>query len=205
MAVVDEIRQADPRVAPGREQGPQEPDWVIRYLYLAMALDLLSMLAAGAIAFVLRFPGMPSDPDLPYIAFTIILPLLFLPVLGLCRAYQPRYVGVGWEEFHRVLRGGFLLMSMVAIAAYATKTEVARGYVVMALPLGTFLALLARYRLRKWLHKKRWNGQYMRRVIAVGHRTSVEDLIKLLRQKRYHGMDIVGVCLPPALASGDDA
>ncbi|SFN91933.1 Undecaprenyl-phosphate galactose phosphotransferase, WbaP/exopolysaccharide biosynthesis polyprenyl glycosylphosphotransferase [Actinomadura madurae] len=114
-------------------------------------------------------------------------------------------MGVGYEEFHRVLRAGFILTATVAIVAYATKTEVARGYVVMALPLGTFLALVARYRLRKWLHKKRWNGECMRRVVAVGHRTSVADLIRLLQKKRYHGMDIVAVCLPPALASGDDA
>lgn len=104
-----------------------------------------------------------------------------------------------------MLRAGFILTATVAIVAYATKTEVARGYVVMALPLGTFLALVARYRLRKWLHKKRWNGECMRRVVAVGHRTSVADLIRLLQKKRYHGMDIVAVCLPPALASGDDA
>jgi exopolysaccharide biosynthesis polyprenyl glycosylphosphotransferase len=206
MAVVDEMRRAEPRVAHGgHRNGPQGGDWVIRYLHLAMALDLLSMLAAGAIAFVLRFPGIPSEMTVPYVGLTVILPLLFLPTLGLCRAYQPRFVGVGWEEFQRVLWGGFVLTASVAIAAYATKTEVARGYVVMALPLGTFLALVARYRLRKWLHKKRWRGQCMRRVIAVGHRTSVADLIRLLREKRYHGMDIVGVCLPPALASGEDA
>jgi exopolysaccharide biosynthesis polyprenyl glycosylphosphotransferase len=168
-------------------------------------LDFASMLAAGVIAFVLRFPGVPQEPNVPYVVLTVVLPLLFLPTLMLCRAYQPRFVGIGWEEFHRVLRAGFVLTASVAIAAYATKTEVARGYVVMALPLGTLLALVSRYRLRKWLHKKRWNGEYMRRVVAVGHRTSVADLIKLLREKRYHGMDIVGVCLPPALASGEDA
>ncbi|MCP9979546.1 sugar transferase [Actinomadura madurae] len=157
------------------------------------------------IAFVLRFPGIPTELNAPYVALTVVLPVVWVPTLVLCRAYQPRYVGVGYEEFHRVLRAGFILTATVAIVAYATKTEVARGYVVMALPLGTFLALVARYRLRKWLHKKRWNGECMRRVVAVGHRTSVADLIRLLQKKRYHGMDIVAVCLPPALASGDDA
>jgi exopolysaccharide biosynthesis polyprenyl glycosylphosphotransferase len=179
--------------------------WTTRYRRYAVMLDFASMLAAGVIAFVLRFPGVPQEPNVPYVVLTVVLPLLFLPTLVLCRAYQPRFVGIGWEEFHRVLRAGFVLTASVAIAAYATKTEVARGYVVMALPLGTLLALVSRYRLRKWLHKKRWNGEYMRRVVAVGHRTSVADLIKLLREKRYHGMDIVGVCLPPALASGEDA
>jgi exopolysaccharide biosynthesis polyprenyl glycosylphosphotransferase len=42
----------------------------------------------------------------------------------------------------------------------------------------------------------------MRRVVAVGHPAATGDLIRLLRTKRYHGMDIVGVCLP-TLPKGD--
>ncbi|MFF4236506.1 sugar transferase [Actinomadura geliboluensis] len=203
MAVVDKV-QAESSIR-HEQRSAQSQNWSGSYRRVARCLDFLSMLMAGVIAFVLRFPGAPTEPNAPYVALTVVLPLLWIPILVLCRAYQPRYIGVGYEEFHRVLRAGFVLTASVAIVAYATKTEVARGYVVMALPLGTFLALVARYRLRKWLHKKRWNGECMRRVVAVGHRTSVSDLIRLLRTKRYHGMDIVGVCLPPALASGDDA
>ncbi|TDC55976.1 sugar transferase [Actinomadura sp. KC345] len=203
MAVVDKVQaESSIRHEPKRSSSA---NWSGSYRRLARFLDFISMLMAGVIAFVLRFPGVPTELNAPYVALTVVLPVVWLPTLMLCRAYQPRYVGVGYEEFHRVLRAGFILTATVAIVAYATKTEVARGYVVMALPLGTFLNLVARYRLRKWLHKKRWNGEWMRRVVAVGHRTSVEDLIKVLRQKRYHGMDIAAVCLPPVLASGDDA
>jgi exopolysaccharide biosynthesis polyprenyl glycosylphosphotransferase len=203
MAVVDKVQAASS--TRHEQRRAQSQNWSGRYRRIAKWLDVLSMLMAGVIAFVLRFPGVPTELNAPYVALTVLLPVVWLPTLTLCRAYQPRYIGVGYEEFHRVIRAGFILTATVAILAYATKTEVARGYVVMALPLGTFLALVARYRLRKWLHKKRWNGQCMRRVVAVGHRTSVADLIRLLRKKRYHGMDIVAVCLPPALAAGDDA
>lgn len=200
MAVVDKV-QAESSIRHEQKRASSQ-SWSGSYRRLALCLDFASMLMAGVIAFVLRFPGIPTELNAPYVALTVVLPVVWVPTLVLCRAYQPRYVGVGYEEFHRVLRAGFILTATVAIVAYATKTEVARGYVVMALPLGTFLALVARYRLRKWLHKKRWNGECMRRVVAVGHRTSVADLIRLLQKKRYHGMDIVAVCLPPALASG---
>ncbi|MER7546679.1 sugar transferase [Spirillospora sp. NPDC127506] len=203
MAVVDKV-QAESSTRHEQGRAPSQ-NWSVRYRRVAKWLDVLSMLMAGVIAFVLRFPGVPTELNAPYVALTVLLPVVWLPTLMLCRAYQPRYIGVGYEEFHRVLRAGFILTAAVAIVAYATKTEVARGYVVMALPLGTLLALTARYRLRKRLHKKRWNGECMRRVVAVGHRTSVADLIRELRKKRYHGMDIAAVCLPPALASGDDA
>ncbi|MBD2892828.1 sugar transferase [Actinomadura nitritigenes] len=203
MAVVDKVQAESP--IRQEQRRPDAQSWSGWYRRFAGGLDFFSMLAAGVIAFVLRFPGVPSDPTAPYVALTVALPVLWVPMLMLCRAYQPRYIGVGYEEFKGVLRAGFIFTATLAILAYATKTEVARGYVVMAMPLGTFLDLVARYRLRKWLHRKRWNGECMRRVVAVGHRTSVADLIRLLRQKRYHGMDIVAVCLPPALASGDDA
>ncbi|MBO2460077.1 sugar transferase [Actinomadura violacea] len=203
MAVVDKVQAESP--IRHEQRRPDSQSWSGWYRRFAGALDFFSMLAAGVIAFVLRFPGVPSDPTAPYVALTVALPVLWVPMLALCRAYQPRYIGVGYEEFKGVLRAGFIFTATLAILAYATKTEVARGYVVMAMPLGTFLNLVARYRLRKWLHRKRWNGECMRRVVAVGHRTSVGDLIRLLRQKRYHGMDIVAVCLPPALASGEDA
>ncbi|QFG24727.1 sugar transferase [Actinomadura sp. WMMB 499] len=203
MAVVDKV-PAESSIRQEEKYSPPQ-DWSARYRRIAGFLDFCSMLAAGVSAFLLRFPGVPKEWHTPYMVLTVALPLVWVPVLMLCRAYQPRYIGVGYEEFHRVLRAGFVFMAGIAIIAYASKTDVARGYVVMAMPLGTLLAVLARYRLRKWLHRKRWHGQYMRRVVAVGHRTSVEDLIRLLRQKRYHGMDIAAVCLPPALVTGDDA
>ncbi|GGV14559.1 sugar transferase [Actinomadura sp. LOL_016] len=203
MAVVDKV-PAESSIRQEKRYSPPQ-DWSARYRRVAGFLDFLSMLAAGVIAFLLRFPGVPMEWQTPYMVLTVALPLVWVPVLMLCRAYQPRYIGVGYEEFHRVLRAGFIFTAGIAIIAYASKTDVARGYVVMAMPLGTFLAVVARYRLRKWLHRKRWHGKYMRRVVAVGHRTSVEDLIRLLRQKRYHGMDIAAVCLPPALVTGDDA
>lgn len=183
----------------------RETDWSHWYLRCALGLDFLSVLIAAMLAFLLRFPGVPSEASAPYIAFSASLPFLWVFTLGMSRAYEPRLIGVGSEEFRRVMRAGFVLTASVAIVAYATKTEVARGYVVMALPAATLLNLVARYRLRKRLHRLRWRGTCMRRVVALGHRAALVDLIRLLREKRYHGMDIIGVCLPPGLASGEDA
>jgi exopolysaccharide biosynthesis polyprenyl glycosylphosphotransferase len=203
MAVVDGVRADTPSEA--GQQDVQETAWTVWYVRCALGIDFLSVLAAGLIAFGIRFPGAPSAYSKPYIALTVSLPFLWLLMLGMCRAYEPRLIGVGSEEFRRVLQAGFSLTAAVAITAYATKTEVARGYVVMALPLATLLDLLGRFVLRKRLHRLRRTGLCMRRVVAVGHRGAVSDLISQLRRERYHGMEIVGVCLPAALCTGDDA
>ncbi|WP_233510169.1 sugar transferase [Actinomadura craniellae] len=191
-----------PEVVQRRSQGASWTGWYLRW---AVGLDFLSMLLGGLLAYVLRFQTSSGTSNWPYISFTAALPVLWIVTLALRRAYEPRLIGVGSEEFRTVLQAGFVLTAAVAIVAYATKTDVARGYVIMALPFATALNLLTRYQLRKWLHRRRWKGECMRRVVAVGHRSATADLVRLLREKRYHGMEVVGVCLPPALFTGDDA
>jgi exopolysaccharide biosynthesis polyprenyl glycosylphosphotransferase len=203
MAVVDKVRSGADAAAETRRAQPG--GWTAWYVRCALAIDFLSMLAGGLLALGIRFQWGTSIYTLPYFAMTGALPFLWLLTLLLCRAYEPRLIGVGSEEFRRVLQSGLVLTAAVAVIAYATKTDVARGYVVVALPLATMLNILGRYKLRKRLHSLRWEGKCMRRVVAVGHRAALGDLIRLLRQKRYHGMDIVAVCLPAALSSGEDA
>ncbi|PKK15395.1 sugar transferase [Thermomonospora sp. CIF 1] len=203
MAVVDEVEVRRSQAA--AQERSKRTDWIPRYLYWALALDFVAMLVAGMVAFVVRFTPVPEEYHLPYLALGVALPMLWVATLSVERAYEARFIGVGWEEFHRVVRSGFVMTAIVATAAYATKTEIARGYVVIALPLGTLLTWVLRYRLRKWLHRRRGRGECMRRVVALGHRGALSDLIKLLRKQRYHGMDIVAVCLPQALSRGEDA
>jgi exopolysaccharide biosynthesis polyprenyl glycosylphosphotransferase len=203
MAVVDKVRSVTHTATETRRD--QSGGWSTWYVRLAVGIDFLCMLVAGSFALAIRFRGITSAYTLPYFAMTASLPFLWVITLTLCRAYEPRLIGVGSEEFRRVLQSGFVLTATVAVAAYATKIDVARGYVVIALPFATALNIMARYKLRKRLHRKRWEGKCMRRVVAVGHRAALGDLIRLLREKRYHGMDIVAVCLPAALSSGEDA
>jgi exopolysaccharide biosynthesis polyprenyl glycosylphosphotransferase len=177
--------------------------WMVRYVRCVRAIDFLSVCVASLLAFLLRFSDTPDEASNPYAALSIALPFLWILALTASGAYEPRLFGVGWEELRRVGNAGFALTATVAIVAYATKVEVARGYVVMALPLATGLDLLGRYWLRKRLHRRRWRGSCMRRVVAVGHRAAIGDLIRLLREKRYHGMNIVAVCLPEKWADED--
>jgi exopolysaccharide biosynthesis polyprenyl glycosylphosphotransferase len=203
MAVVGKVRSVTHITTTTRRD--QAAAWTTWYVRLALGIDFLSMLAAGGFALAIRFRGVTSIYSMPYLVMTLSLPFLWVVTLMLCRAYEPRLIGVGSEEFRRVLQSGFVLTASVAIIAYATKTDVARGYVVITLPFATALDIVVRYKLRKRLHRMRWEGKYMRRVVAVGHRAALGDLIRLLREKRYHGMDIAAVCLPAALSSGDDA
>ncbi|MEW9529015.1 sugar transferase [Microbispora sp. NPDC049125] len=157
---------------------------------------MLCALLGGLTAVVMRF-GEVTPYVAPYVMLSGALPVLWACALGLARAYEPRLIGVGSEEFRRIARSGFTMVAAVAITAYVTRTEPARGYVVIALPLTTVLTLAARYGLRRRLHRRRARGEdCVRRVVAVGHRAAVEELAARFRRERYHGMDVVAACLP---------
>ncbi|MFC4900116.1 nucleoside-diphosphate sugar epimerase/dehydratase [Streptosporangium amethystogenes subsp. fukuiense] len=173
----------------------QMPDWVRGHRAMALAADTVCAALAGALALLVRF-GEVTAYVLPYVMLSAALPAVWVCVVALNRAYEPRLIGLGSEEFQRILQCGFMLTAALAVGAYLTKTDVARGYVVLALPLTTLLTLLTRYGLRRSLHRRRARGRCMRRVVAVGHRVAISELVRRFRRERYHGMEVVGACAP---------
>lgn len=187
------VVQATPRTVSATR--PRAPGWVRRYRARAVVADVFSACLAGVLALVVRF-GEVTPYVTPYVILSAALPVAWICAIALNRAYEPRLIGLGAEEFQRVFQCGFTLTAALAIGAYVTKTDVARGYVVLAIPLATLVTILARYGLRRRLHRSRARGACMRRVVAVGHRAAVAELVRRFRRERYHGMEVVGVCMP---------
>jgi len=168
--------------------------WQTSYLRTTVFIDVLCMVIAASLAINVRFSSLGSRPA-AYGAITLILPLLWGVTVRLCGGYNPKLLGVGSEEFRKVLNAGFCLTAAVAIASYVTKFELARAYVAIALPTAVLLNLCARYWLRKRLHARRGAGYAMQRVVAVGHPDSVASLISELGRWNSHGLSVVGACL----------
>jgi exopolysaccharide biosynthesis polyprenyl glycosylphosphotransferase len=168
--------------------------WVARYQRQMIMADTACGLLAGLIALLGRFSGT-TQPVL-YVAATAGLPLLWVGWVAILGGYDPRYIGLGSEEFRRIINSAISLMAAIAIVSYATKLDFARGYVLIALPGLGIANLAVRYAMRKSLHRQRGHGRYMRRVIAVGHAAAVADLITQLRRERFHGLEVVAACLP---------
>ncbi|GAA0940485.1 sugar transferase [Nonomuraea longicatena] len=174
---------------------PGGPPWVRVYRLRAVAADLAGAGTGALVAFFTRF-GEITPYAVPYFLLSVGLPLLWVCAVALNRAYESRMLGAGPEEFRRVVQCGLVLTAATAIGSYVTKTDVARGYVVLALPLTTLLTLVFRYGLRKGLHRRRAAGRCLRRVVAVGHPASIAELVARFRRERYHGMEVVAACLP---------
>jgi len=168
--------------------------WTSTYLMQVRIADACCGLAAGLLAFELRF-GANDTGALAYFWLALALPVLWLTGLTLAGAYDSRFIGVGTDEFRRVLNTGVGLTAIVAIVAYASKTDIARGYVLVALPCLTVFDLVVRYRMRKRLHCMRATGHFMRRVVVVGHPDVIAELAAVLERDSYHGLLVVAACV----------
>jgi exopolysaccharide biosynthesis polyprenyl glycosylphosphotransferase len=170
--------------------------WEFRYVRALIAVDLVAAFGAGGVAFFARFGNDVTPYNRLYALFTGLLPLMLLASLALNRAYERRFLFVGTDEYQRVLRAGLALTAMTAIVSYTLDVGLARGYVALALPLATAVAIGGRFALRKHLHRRRARGECLRRVIVVGHELAVVGLALQLNRERYHGLEVVGCCLP---------
>ncbi|HEY3504025.1 MAG TPA: sugar transferase [Actinocatenispora sp.] len=183
------------RTRPSAAPRPRRRGWENRYLRLVFAADVLVALVVGAAAFGLRF-GVVTDYNRRYLALAGLLPAVWALALGFAQAYEKRHLFVGTAEYQRVLRAGVTLAAGFTFVSYAADIRLARGYVLIVLPLTVLATVLLRFALRKRLHRARSRGRHLRRVVVVGHRRAIADVCRQLRRERYHGMEVVGACVP---------
>jgi len=167
----------------------------------AAVADLVCAATGVFVAAQLRFG---EDVTTTYVALSFSLPAFWLIALWLAGAYDVRFVGIGSDEFRKVLNAGVGLAAVVAIFSYMANTELSRAYLLVALPCTTLFDLVARYRMRKKLYALRKSGHCMQSVV-VGHESAVVGLITELRRDWHHGLTVVGVCLAQPSASSEVA
>jgi FlaA1/EpsC-like NDP-sugar epimerase len=109
--------------------------------------------------------GLTASP-----AVVLTLPLVWLGAMLAARTYEQRYLWVGPEESRRVVSAAALLLATVGTVSWAFKLEVARSFVVVALPLAALLTLAARLvlRLRLRLRLRCAHGRHVQTAVLVG-------------------------------------
>jgi len=172
--------------------------WLRAYQNSVVGIDFLAAAVAAVAAFAMRFDGFVNGSLAEHILL-MAFPFAWVAMVGLNRAYESRFMGVGAEEFQRVLSAFLYLTACVAVVSYATKAEFAREFVGFSLVVALLLNLLGRYGARKVLHRRRSSGGSLLSVVVVGGRGSVVELTDILRRDTSAGMRVVGACVPPEL------
>jgi exopolysaccharide biosynthesis polyprenyl glycosylphosphotransferase len=166
--------------------------WERYYLRRAAPADFACAIMGVFAAAQLRFGSGVTGT---YIALSLALPVLWIAAVWLAGGYDVRFIGIGSDEYRKVLNAGVGLTAAIALFSYAINIELSRGYLLIALPAATMLDLVARFTIRKQLVRQRAAGRYMLSVVAVGHEAAVADLVRELGRDRYHGLTVVGACV----------
>src|SRR4051812_6629958 len=142
-----------------------EARWVAKYRRASFAADLGAGVIGAALALVARFG---ASINLGYFVLGALLPIAWIACVALQRGYETRYFGTGPEEFRSIIRAAVALTAVVAITSYATKSEVARGFVVLAVPMTGVGAMFGRWVLHRQISWRRVVGPGVRRRLLFG-------------------------------------
>ena len=163
-------------------------------------VDFAAAAIAAGIAFLIRFVIPEHAANVvQYAVFGAIMPVAWVSVVALNRAYEGRFIGAGQAEFDRIMRAFLHLTALVALSSYASHVDIARGFVVVALPLALVIDMVGRYAARKYLHRQRVRGRAMTSMLLVGDGRSIAEFARMLRRDRHAGMSVVGGCVPAEL------
>ncbi len=175
--------------------------WFRKYQRALVAIDAVVALLAVGISFLIRFGTVIDSPDARfYLVLGAIAPLSWVLLVAINRAYEDRFVGVGASEFQLIFQSFLQLTALVAFTSFVTHADLARGFVLTALPLALVLDLAGRYGARKWLHRQRAAGRALTSVLVIGDGAGIESFTSLVRRDMYAGMRVVGACVPDELA-----
>ncbi|KXK62542.1 sugar transferase [Micromonospora fluostatini] len=149
--------------------------WHRPYIALLLLLDFGAAAVASLIAIEAfdqsraGFYNADVDPTWFHTVAFVLLPLGWMVTLWTNRAYDRRYLGLGPDEFKRVIRAGVAVVAAVSFLAFATKTDLSRYTVGTALLGALLLILLNRILCRFVLHVIRRNvRQAGHRMVLVG-------------------------------------
>ena len=173
--------------------------WRSAYVRRLVVADALSAGFAGALGFVVRFgeAEIALVDNQKSLGLALALPIVWVLCMLVGRAYEQRFLWLGPEEFRRVFFAAALLLATVGTVSWALKLDLARGFVVVALPLAALLTLGHRLLQRAWLHRQRGQGRFQQTVVLVGHRSGVEALHAQMYREARQGYRVIGCCLPP--------
>ena len=169
-----------------------QPRWQSQYVRRLFVGDAVVLSAATAAAVAMRSGGR-SLLGLSYAGVAIAVTVAWLGVLYAARAYDPRFLGCGSEEYKRVTNASVHLFAGIALGALALREPIARSFVVLALLLGTLALLVHRFVARRVLYRARARGRSVHRVVVVGEGAAAAALAQQVRREPRAGFEVVGV------------
>ncbi|MFC4106620.1 sugar transferase [Micromonospora zhanjiangensis] len=164
------------------------------------AVALVSLIAIAS--FEQAASGFAANRDLFNTIAYLLLPLSWLFLLWANGAYDRRYLGLGTDEFRRVVRAAVTVAATVSFVAFATKTDLSRFTVGTALVGTMVLILLIRFTARLVLQRLRRQAGYAgHRMVLVGNLPDALEVHKAVTRNPSAGLVPVAIHLTDGIAA----
>ncbi|MBO0677700.1 sugar transferase [Mycolicibacterium sp. S2-37] len=177
------------------------PLWQRTYSRRLIAVDTVGVALAVGFAQWLRFGILPgagiSYQASDYSIVSVAIAVGWMLALSINRARSPRIIGSGTEEYRRVWLATLSTFGAVAIISMLFKLEIARGYLMIALPVGIVFLFVFRWFVRRAIASQRAKyGRCITRLLVVGNPHAIRDLAKSLTRESNSEYEVVGACVP---------
>jgi hypothetical protein len=150
--------------------------WGRFYLLIAALADCVCAIAGVLLAAHVGFGAYDQLPA-TYGFLVVCIPAFWCGCVLLAGGYDVRVIGLGSDEFRRVINAAARVAAAIIIASYVMHLDLSRSYPAIAIPVAAMTDLTCRYLLRKQLHGLRGRGRCSQRVVAVGHGTAGAELV----------------------------
>lgn len=169
------------------DRAPRHPKWAKRHVWSVALLDVLAAVAGVGLAMSTIGWSQPAM----LIGAVVAWPLL----IAASRGYLPGRIGVGSDELRSVFKALVTAAAVGGLVLAIDPTNSVR-WLLAALPVIFATSLLARYVMRKLLHRRQSRGKDLRNALLVGSADSVVALARTFRSTPYSGVRAGMACLP---------
>lgn len=174
------------------------------YRRTSVFFDLLAVVVAIAFGYLMKF-GVPATVDTSLGSYQLLaagMVLVWLFALFACGCYDTRFLGVGTDEFKRLITATFLVFGIVAGVSYLMDSSISRSFIFVSLPVGLVLLMIDRWVLRRLLYRNRAAGHASYRTVILGTPDRTLELASVISMDTYAGYQVVGTMVPPDETKG---
>lgn len=186
--------------SPAGQSAVSGAPWAVKYHRILLLSDAIVLIIVLLFATYLRFgvnggEAIVGRAEVSYPLVSVAVAACWMAALGLYRSRDPKVVGLGADEYKRVVSATVALLGSLAIVALLFKADVARGYFALAFPLGIIGLMGSRWTLRHWLTGQRNYGHFLSRVIVLGGSKDVRYVIGQIEKKSGAAYQVIGAAL----------
>ncbi|WP_405471747.1 sugar transferase [Paenarthrobacter ilicis] len=198
-AAVPSDRAAVPSDLSATSSDKVRKPWTLVLTHSLRLADTVLVAAAVTAGMLLDTARNTSDAGpVVHLAIALLLGAAWMAALEIYRTRDPKVLGIGPEEYKRVLSATVRVFGFLALLAVIVRIEAFSTFVVVSLPVGLAALTASRWSFRRWLSREKSKGRCLSRALVVGEAQDVRYVIKQINKKSGAAYSIVGACLPGA-------